>query len=65
MNSVQDPILGISEAYLANKRQDKINLGVVRTVSFKHQIYSCYTRPIISVLNLLVFQTTGKDVVCC
>jgi aspartate/tyrosine/aromatic aminotransferase len=28
----QDPILGITEAYLANKSPDKMNLGVVRQV---------------------------------
>ena len=28
----QDPILGITEAYLANKAPNKINLGVVRSL---------------------------------
>lgn len=36
----QDPILGITEAYLANTRSDKINLGVVRHYPHKEHTFN-------------------------
>ena len=40
-SALQDPILGITEAYLACKSPDKINLGVVRRAPPHACMHAC------------------------